>query len=35
MIYSESEISRVAHVGFQIAMKRAGENGIGKGVFSR
>jgi 3-isopropylmalate dehydrogenase len=30
MIYSESEISRVAHVGFQIAMKRAGENGIGK-----
>ncbi|CAH1906516.1 3-isopropylmalate dehydrogenase [Candidatus Nitrotoga sp. HW29] len=30
MVYSESEISRVAHVGFQIAMKRAGENGIGK-----
>jgi 3-isopropylmalate dehydrogenase len=30
MIYSESEISRVAHVGFQIAMKRAGENGKGK-----
>jgi len=30
MIYSESEISRVAHVGFQIAMKRAGENGTGK-----
>ncbi|MDP3498015.1 MAG: 3-isopropylmalate dehydrogenase [Candidatus Nitrotoga sp.] len=30
MIYSESEISRVAHVGFQIAMKRAGENGMGK-----
>jgi 3-isopropylmalate dehydrogenase len=30
MIYSESEISRVAHVGFQIAMKRAGKNGTGK-----
>jgi 3-isopropylmalate dehydrogenase len=30
MVYSESEISRVAHVGFQIAMKRAGENGMGK-----
>ena len=30
MMYSESEISRVAHVGFQIAMKRAGENGMGK-----
>ena len=30
MAYSESEISRVAHVGFQIAMKRAGENGMGK-----
>lgn len=30
MVYSESEISRVAHVGFQIAMKRAGANGMGK-----
>ena len=30
MVYSESEIARVAHVGFQIAMKRAGENGVGK-----
>jgi 3-isopropylmalate dehydrogenase len=30
MIYSESEITRVAHVGFQIAMKRAGEKGMGK-----
>jgi len=30
MVYSESEISRVAHVGFQIAMKRAGENRMGK-----
>jgi 3-isopropylmalate dehydrogenase len=30
MHYSESEIRRVAHVGFQIAMKRAGKNGQGK-----
>ncbi|MFZ1548270.1 MAG: 3-isopropylmalate dehydrogenase [Candidatus Nitrotoga sp.] len=30
MVYSESEISRVAHVGFQIAMKRAGANDMGK-----
>jgi len=30
MHYSESEIRRVAHVGFQIAMKRAGSNGKGK-----
>jgi len=30
MHYSESEIRRVAHVGFQIAMKRAGNNGQGK-----
>jgi 3-isopropylmalate dehydrogenase len=30
MHYSESEIRRVAHVGFQIAMKRAGLNGGGK-----
>ncbi len=30
MLYSESEIRRVAHVGFQIAMKRAGLNGRGK-----
>ncbi|MGA7749737.1 MAG: 3-isopropylmalate dehydrogenase [Gallionella sp.] len=30
MLYSESEIRRVAHVGFQIAMKRAGKNGQGK-----
>ena len=30
MLYSESEIRRVAHVGFQIAMKRAGSNGKGK-----
>lgn len=30
MHYSESEIRRVAHVGFQIAMKRAGLNGKGK-----
>ncbi|CAH1194416.1 3-isopropylmalate dehydrogenase [Candidatus Nitrotoga sp. BS] len=30
MVYSESEISRVAHVGFQIAIKRAGENRMGK-----
>lgn len=30
MTYTESEIRRVAHVGFQIAMKRAGVNGIGK-----
>lgn len=30
MLYSESEIRRVAHVGFQIAMKRAGSNGRGK-----
>jgi 3-isopropylmalate dehydrogenase len=30
MHYSESEIRRVAHVGFQIAMKRAGLNSRGK-----
>jgi len=30
MLYSESEVRRVAHVGFQIAMKRAGNNGQGK-----
>jgi len=30
MHYSESEIRRVAHVGFKIAMKRAGSNGKGK-----
>jgi 3-isopropylmalate dehydrogenase len=30
MRYSESEIRRVAHVGFQIAMKRAGKDGRGK-----
>jgi 3-isopropylmalate dehydrogenase len=30
MLYSESEIRRVAHVGFQIAMKRAGSKGNGK-----
>jgi 3-isopropylmalate dehydrogenase len=30
MHYSESEIRRVAHVGFQIAMKRAGLNGRAK-----
>jgi len=30
MQYSESEIRRVAHVGFQSAMKRAGKNGLGK-----
>ena len=30
MLYSESEIRRVAHVGFQIAVKRAAENGRGK-----
>jgi len=30
MHYSESEIRRVAHVGFQIAMKRAGLSGRGK-----
>src|SRR5450756_1867536 len=30
MLYSESEIRRVAHVGFRIAMKRAGKNGQGK-----
>jgi 3-isopropylmalate dehydrogenase len=30
MLYSESEIRRVAHVGFQIAMKRAGKNGRAK-----
>ena len=30
MHYSESEIRRVAHVGFQIAMKRAGLNRKGK-----
>ena len=27
MLYSESEIRRIAHAGFQIAMKRAGKNG--------
>ncbi|HUV99763.1 MAG TPA: 3-isopropylmalate dehydrogenase [Gallionella sp.] len=30
MLYSESEIRRVAHAGFQIAMKRAGKNGRAK-----
>ena len=30
MLYSESEIRRVAHVGFQIAMKRADSSGRGK-----
>ena len=30
MVYSESEIRRVAHVGFQIAIKRAGSNNKGK-----
>src|SRR3989339_1842525 len=30
MHYSESEIRRVAHVGFQIALKRAGKDGKGK-----
>ncbi len=30
MHYSESEIRRVAHVGFKIAMKRAGLNGMAK-----
>jgi 3-isopropylmalate dehydrogenase len=30
MLYSESEIRRVAHVGFQIAVKRAGKNGRAK-----
>jgi len=30
MLYSESEIRRVAHAGFRIAMKRAGVNGRGK-----
>ncbi len=30
MLYSESEIRRIAHVGFKIAMKRAGINGLGK-----
>ena len=30
MLYSESEIRRVAHVGFQIAMQRAGKNGQAK-----
>ncbi len=30
MLYSESEIRRIAHVGFQIAMKRAGKNGQAK-----
>jgi 3-isopropylmalate dehydrogenase len=30
MLYSESEIRRVAHVGFQIAAKRAGNGGRGK-----
>jgi len=30
MHYSESEIRRVAHVGFQIALKRAGTTGGGK-----
>ncbi len=30
MLYSESEIRRVAHAGFRIAMKRAGSSGGGK-----
>jgi 3-isopropylmalate dehydrogenase len=30
MLYSESEIRRVAHAGFRIAMQRAGENGRGR-----
>lgn len=30
MTYTESEIRRVAHVGFQIALKRAGASGTGK-----
>lgn len=30
MLYSESEIRRIAHVGFQIAMQRADKNGQGK-----
>jgi 3-isopropylmalate dehydrogenase len=30
MLYSESEVRRVAHVGFKSAMKRAGLNGRGK-----
>jgi len=30
MLYSESEIRRVAHVGFQIAMKRGKENVLGR-----
>lgn len=30
MLYSESEIRRVAHVGFQIALKRAGLNGMAR-----
>ena len=30
MLYSESEIRRVAHAGFRIAMKRAGKNGKAK-----
>lgn len=30
MLYSESEIRRVAHVGFKIAMKRADKSGQGK-----
>jgi 3-isopropylmalate dehydrogenase len=30
MLYSESEIRRVAHAGFRIAMKRAGESGHAK-----
>ncbi len=30
MHYNESEVRRVAHVGFQIAMKRAGKNGGAK-----
>ncbi|MBI5625714.1 MAG: 3-isopropylmalate dehydrogenase, partial [Nitrosomonadales bacterium] len=30
MLYSESEIRRVAHAGFQIALKRAGLKGDGK-----
>ena len=30
MLYSESEIRRIAHVGFQIAMRRAVKNGLGQ-----
>ncbi len=30
MLYSESEIRRVAHAGFRIAMKRAGKSGRGR-----